>query len=78
LGVIHKCDSHGKPFRFPTLVLNKTEYAKIVSEINSSYSAYEKDLYTVHCSVNMYNRYCLYYFENHGFNDYNIYRRVFI
>ena len=74
-----RLDSNGIPFEFPTLILDKAEFGKIVSEINSLYySVYKTDAFGAHYSVDMDNNYCFYLFENHGFNDYNIYERVFI
>ena len=74
-----KLDSKGIPFKYPTQILDKAEFSKIVSEINSLYySMYETDAFGLHYSVDVNNDYCLYYFENHGFNDYNIYDKIYI
>lgn len=70
--MIYRKDLHGIPFEFPTCLLNKAEYAKIISEINTNYSQYQDEKYCIHYSVEIDNHYYLYYFENHGFNDYNI------
>lgn len=59
-------------FEFRTCILEKKEYAKIISEINSNYEVYKNHKYAMHYSVGTDNRYYLYVFENHGFNDYNI------
>ncbi len=69
-------DSKGIPFEYPTYYLNKTEYAKIISEINSNYEMYRNKRYPVHYSLGTDDRYYIYYFENHGFNDYNIVLKV--
>ena len=68
-------DSKGKPFEYPTCVLNSKEYAKIISEINSNYELYRKKRYSAHYSIGVDDRYYIYFFENHGFNDYNIYEK---
>lgn len=63
-------------FQFKTFVLNRVEYAKIISEINTNYEKYENMLFAIHASYGMDNRAYLYYFENHGYDNYNIYARV--
>ena len=70
--MIFKKDSKGVPFCFPTCLLDSKEYAKIISEINTNYILYRDQNYAVHFSVGLDNKYYLYYFENRGFNDYNI------
>ena len=69
---IYRLDSNGIPFEFPTCILPKTEYAKIISEINTDYKLYINDKFAIHYSVGTDNNYYLYYFENHGYDDYNI------
>ena len=70
-----KLDTNGKPFKYPTCFLNKNEYAKIVSEINSIYySTYADKKFAAHYST-LDDDYCFYLFENHGFNDYSIYEK---
>ncbi len=68
----NKHDSKGNPFRYPTCILDSAEYAKIVSEINTNYDLYKKEPYPIHYSIGVDNHYYVYFFENHGFNDYNI------
>lgn len=72
MSLIYRCDSQGNPFEFPTCLLSKNEYAKINSEINTNYELYKDEKYPIHYSIGDDNHYYLYYFENHGFNDYNI------
>ena len=55
-------------FYYNTFILSRSEYAKIISEINTNYG--------LHCSVGLDGRYYLYYFENHGFNNYNIVEKI--
>ena len=69
---IYRVDLKGQPFEFPACLLNQQEYAKIVSEINSDYELYKNEAFPVHYSIGIDNHYYLYFFENHGFNDYNI------
>ena len=65
-------DSKGIPFEYPSCYLPRREYAKIISEINTNYELYKNKPYSVHYSVGIDDRYYVYFFENHGFNDYNI------
>ncbi|ORT98795.1 hypothetical protein D081_2392 [Anaerovibrio sp. JC8] len=60
-------------------MLNKEEYAKIVSEINSIYyDTYLNKEIAFHPSIGLDGNYYVYYFENHGFDDYNIIDRFSI
>lgn len=72
IGNIIKFDSNGKPFEFEPCTLSKSEYAKIISEINSNYDMYKDIKYASHSTLDIDGNYYVYYFENHGFNDYNI------
>lgn len=63
-------------YLFSTFYLNSAEYAKICSEINSNYAKYKGKPFAVHASYGMNNKAYLYYFENHGYNKYNIYMRI--
>ena len=63
-------------FIFDTFILSSVEYAKIVSEINTNYGKYEGIKFGIHASYGLDNMAYLYYFENHGYNDYNIYARI--
>ena len=56
--------------------LGSKELAKIYSEINTNYAKYKDMKYAIHMSYGIDNKAYWYYFENHGFNDYNIYMRV--
>ena len=72
MGFLVRFDSKGKPYEYPTCRLDAREYAKIIHEINSNYELYKDKPYPVHYSVGIDNHYYAYFFENHGFNDYNI------
>ena len=61
---------------FETLILNNLEYAKIVSEINTNYTKYKDIPFAIHASYGTDNIAYLYYFENHGYNNYNIYAKI--
>lgn len=61
-----------KHFNFPSCFLERTEYAKIISEINTNYALYKDERFAVHYSIGTDNRYYVYYFENFGFNNYKI------
>ena len=68
-------DQNGEPFIFPTCILSRREYAKIVSEINTNYELYRGKGFCVHYTVGADDRYYMYYFENHGYDDYNIFEK---
>lgn len=70
-------DTHGFSFSKPTFVLNPKEYGKICSEINQIYAAqYEGKAIAAHASFGIDGIAYVYWFENHGFDDYNIFLRV--
>ena len=70
--MVYRFDSKGNPFLFQPCLLDLHEYGKIVSEINTNYDLYKDEAFAVHWSVGIDDNYYLYFFENHGFNDYNI------
>ncbi len=76
MGLLARYDSNGKPFQYPACYLDYKEYAKVISEINTNYELYRNKPYPVHYSVGIDGRYYVYYFENHGFNDYNIVEKL--
>ena len=55
---------------------NMQKSAKICREINTNYSKYEGKTYAVHISYGIDNKPYWYYFENHGYDNYNIYMRI--
>lgn len=63
-------------FMYNTFILSRREYAKIYGEINTNYSKYEGAPFAVHISHGLDNRLYWYFFENHGYGDYNIYMRI--
>ena len=63
-------------FNFRTFNLEPAEYAKIRSEINTNYGKYKGKRLAVHASYGIDDNAYLYYFENEGFDNYNIYMRV--
>lgn len=63
-------------FYYNTFILSRSEYAKIISEINTNYSRYKGLPLAIHKSYGIDNEAYWYYFENHGYNDYNIYMRT--
>lgn len=66
-----------KPFEFPTYRLNPLEKSKIEHEINTNYIKYNGMEFCVHYSYGLDNKSYKYFFENHGFNDYNFYNRKY-
>ena len=65
-----KLDSNGKPFKYPEVFIkDKAEYKNVMSSIADRYKThYEGKPF---CELEFINK--TYYFENHGFGDYNIY-----
>lgn len=59
-------DSEGKEFTMPNYYISN--YGKVMSEINVKYDkCYKNKEFCTHISDRTY------YFENHGYNEYNIY-----
>ena len=56
--------------------LDPEEYKKIISEINSNYDLYKGKSHATHLSLGINGGYYIYYFENRGFDDYTIVKRV--
>lgn len=70
-------DSYGLPFSRPVFWLDPTEYRKIVTEINDIYEArYKEKQFAAHPSFGIDGKAYVYWFEIHGFNNYNIFMRV--
>ncbi len=63
-------------FIYSTFILDGAEYAKICGEINTNYGKYEGKPYAIHILYGIDNKPYWYYFENHGYDNYNIYMRV--
>lgn len=63
-------------FIFKTFILDKQEYAKIMSEINTNYVKYANKPFPIHISYGIDGKVYWFFFENHGFNIYNIYMKV--
>lgn len=66
-----------KPFELPTYRLNYKEKIKIEHEINTNYIKYDGQEFCVHYSYGLNNKSYRYFFENHGYNNYNIYDRKY-
>jgi len=70
-------DANGVPFSKPSFWLNPKEYSKICSEINQIYEAqYNGKRIAAHSSFGIDGKAYIYWFENHAFDDYNIFLRV--
>lgn len=52
------------------IYLDNSEYAKIVSEINSMYAKYKDKRFAFHFSYGIDDKAYIYVFENWGFNEY--------
>ena len=63
-------------FIYNTFNLSSAEYAKVYSEINTNYGKYKGKRFAIHATYGVDDKAYWYYFENLGFNRYNIYMRV--
>ncbi len=72
---MRKRDSRGDYFEFDEIDIDWKEIEKIRAEINTNYSKYRGKPYGIHVSYGFDDMSYAYYFENHGFDDINIYRR---
>ena len=68
-------DEIDKPFKLKPCNISSKEKSKIEHEINTNYSKYNGQEYCVHYSYGLDNVAYRYYFENHGFNQYNLYKK---
>ncbi len=71
-------DNNKERYFFPAVEFDWREQEKIRSEINTNYSKYENDRFCVHLSYGLDGNAYAYYFENHGFDEYNIYVRAYL
>ncbi|MCR5651284.1 MAG: hypothetical protein K6F86_08915 [Lachnospiraceae bacterium] len=69
-------DSYGNYFDHDETDIEWKEIEKIRAEINTNYSRYRGKSYCIHISFGLDDRAYKYYFENHGFDDINIYLRT--
>ena len=70
-------DANGVPFTKPAFWLHPMEYRKICSEINQGFDVHHKgERICTHTSFGIDGKVYVYWFENHGFDNYNIYLRV--
>lgn len=65
-----KLDMNGKTFKYPEVYIeDKSEYRDVMENIADRYKKYYEG--KQFCELEFVNK--TYYFENHGFGDYNIY-----
>lgn len=70
-------DTNGFSFKMNTFYLDSREYSKIYSEINQIYEVqYKNKAIASNVSYGIDGIAYIYWFENHGYNDYNIFQRV--
>lgn len=69
-------DSHGNFFEYDEADFDWMEMEKIRAEINTNYSKYRGKPYAMHISFGLDNYTYKYFFENHGFDDINIFARI--
>ena len=71
-------DSKGRKYTKPAFWLDPQEYSKIKSEINLIYDVkYKGKRVCAHTSFGIDGFAYVYWFENHEFDEYNIFQRVF-
>ena len=70
-----KKDSYGHYFKYDEADFDHGEKEKIRSEINTNYGKYAGKILAVHISYGLDGESYKYYFENHGFDDINIFIR---
>ena len=70
-----KLDKNGFPFELPEADFDWKEKEKIRSEINTNYIRYRGKEFAAHFSYGLDDMPYVYYFENRGFDDINIYYR---
>lgn len=70
-----KTDSFGQYFEYPEADFDWREKEKIRTEINTNYRKYNGKSIAVHLSYGLDGKSYKYYFENHGFDDINIFIR---
>ena len=68
-------DNRGRPFVFPEADFDWREKEKIRSEINTYYGKYQGREICMHYSYGIDDGAYIYYFENRGFDDINIFVR---
>ncbi len=68
-------DSRGNFFEYEEADFDWREKEKIRSEINTNYSKYRGKPIGIHLSYGLDDKSYKYYFENHGFDDINIFIR---
>lgn len=67
-------DENDQPFKYEPIDINPKEISKITHEINNVYhSKYYNKRTAIHRSLDLSGNYCIYFFENHGFDNYNIF-----
>lgn len=71
----YSVDKNGFPFELPEAQIDWREKEKIRSEINTNYDKYVGKPYAIHYSYGIDDKPYIYYFENRGFDDINIYKR---
>ncbi len=75
LGESNKATAHeirnSLPYSYPSLVLEKTEIAKVCHEISTNYGKYKNRKLLMHRARDLDGYWCIYYIENRGYGDYN-------
>lgn len=70
-------DMNGVPFLYPNLELENAEIAKVCHEISTYYKKYQGKSLILHRSKDLDGNWCIYYAENRGYGDYNIFEKYY-
>ena len=74
---IIRLDMNGVPYTYPSICLKNAEIAKICQEISTNYSKYEGRELIMHRTKDLVINWCIYYVENRGYGDYNIFGKYY-
>ena len=72
-----RCDINGVPYSYPSLELENAEISKICQEISTNYKKYKDRALIMHRTKDLDRIWCIYYVENRGYGDYNIFEKYY-
>lgn len=75
---MQRYDMKGVPFKHLTdTAIEKVEVAKVCHEISSNYGRYEGLPVIMHRTTDLNDNWSVYYVENRGYGDYNIFGKYY-
>lgn len=77
MNTIFRLDMNGIPYSYPSIMLKNAEISKVCKEISSNYGRYQNKRIIMHRTRDLDNNWCIYYVENRGYGDYNIYQKYY-